>query len=255
MTLRESAWDELPIGVFVLDADGRVIDYNPRFMEFLHSTPERLVGFDVRTLRDKRFLPAIEKALAGQPSMYEGPYDATTGDAHVMLSMHCRPRFRDDGTPDGIVATFDDATERFRVERALRDQLALIEQQETTIRQLSAPILPVWDRVLCMPVIGLVDDVRAAEMTEALLQAITRELASFAIIDLTGVETVDTSTAQHLIRFFRAVSLVGAEPILCGMRAPVAQTVISLGVDMTRLRIMRTLHKALEYCTQALREE
>jgi rsbT co-antagonist protein RsbR len=162
--------------------------------------------------------------------------------------MRCQPLFDADGTPDGLIATFDDATERVRAEQALRAQLALIETQSETIRTLGSPVLSLWNDVLCLPVIGLVDDARAAALTETLLEAIVRERARFAIIDLTGVESVDTSTAQHLVQLFRAVTLVGAEAILTGLRPAVAQTVTSLGIDMARLPVKRSLHKALEYC-------
>src|SRR6478752_293336 len=134
---------------------------------------------------------------------------------------------------------------------ALRDKLELIERQSATIRALATPIIKVWDEVLCLPVIGTVDSARTADMMEALLQTVVREQARYAVVDLTGVEVVDTATADHVIQLFKAAGVLGVEGILCGIRPAVAQTVVALGVDLTSVRTMRTLQDALRYCIRS----
>ena len=248
----DALFDQIPVGVFAVNAAGFITRCNDAFLVVTGTTREKIIGFDFRKVKDQRIVPAMERALGGEASVYEGPYDTTTVDAHLIVLIRCQPFRLEDGSLSGFVATWEDATERVRTEQALRHQIALIEEQSTTIRALGAPILKVWKGILCMPVIGLVSDERAHDMTESLLEAIIAERASFAIIDLTGVETVDTTTAHHLVQLFRAVSLVGAEAVLSGMGPAVAQTIVTLDIDMTRMRTTPTLYAALRYCTQEL---
>jgi rsbT co-antagonist protein RsbR len=144
-----------------------------------------------------------------------------------------------------------DATERVKGEQELREKLELIERQSATIRSLATPIIQVWDEVLCLPVIGTVDSARTADMMQGLLEAIVREQARYAIVDLTGVEVVDTSTADHLIQLFRAAKVLGVDGILCGIRPAVAQTVVALGLELGSVRTMRSLRDALKWCIRA----
>ncbi|MFY0541418.1 STAS domain-containing protein [Nannocystis pusilla] len=130
----------------------------------------------------------------------------------------------------------------------MRAKLDLIERQQEVIRQLSTPIIEVWDGVITLPIVGLVDTVRTAEIMDNLLQAVTRTRARFAILDLTGVEVVDTGTASHLIRMIQAIRLLGAEGILTGIHPTIAQTIVSLGVDLTRVAVFGKLRDALVFC-------
>ena len=88
-------------------------------------------------------------------------------------------------------------------------------------------------------------------MMQGLLETIVREQARFAIVDLTGVEVVDTSTADHLIQLFRAAKVLGVDGVLCGIRPAVAQTVVALGLDLASVRTMRSLRDALKWCIRA----
>src|SRR4029077_2285234 len=82
-------FEQAPVGVLLYDKQLRVVDFNARFVEILRTQPERLRGLDMHELRDKRSLGTFERALAGEPSHYEGPYDATTSGAHLFVSMRC----------------------------------------------------------------------------------------------------------------------------------------------------------------------
>lgn len=241
---------QAPVGLFTFDLEHRMRDFNAAFVDIMKSSAERLRGLDIRTLRDQRPVPALLAALKGEEGRYLGPYDATTAQSHIIVFLHSRPMLAADGSVRGALCLLEDATERIRLENNLRTQLAVVQQQATTIRSLGTPILQVWPQVLCLPVIGDVDHARAAEMTETMLAAIVSHGARFVIVDLTGVPVADTATAEHFVRLFRAASLLGAETLLCGIQPTVAQAIIGLGVDL-QMRTMRTLHKALEHCLRA----
>lgn len=135
--------------------------------------------------------------------------------------------------------------ESTRAQRELEEKLALIERQKIAMRELSTPIIEVWDRVLCLPIVGVVDTVRSAQMTDALLTAIAEQEAACAIVDITGIDTLDTSTADHFLRMARAVVLLGARCVLTGISPRIAQTMVQMGVALAPIACRRTLRDAL----------
>jgi len=128
----------------------------------------------------------------------------------------------------------------------LEEKLATIEKQRAAIRELSTPIMEVWDGVLCLPVVGILDTARSAEMTSALLQAVVEKKTRCTIIDITGIDVMDTRTVDHFMRMARAVRLLGAECVLTGINPHIAQTVVQMGIDLTNIVTHRTLHEALQ---------
>jgi rsbT co-antagonist protein RsbR len=128
----------------------------------------------------------------------------------------------------------------------LAGKLETIEVQQAAIRELSTPIIEVWGGVLCLPVVGIVDSQRSAEMTETLLETIVAKQARMAIIDITGIDIMDTKTADHFIKMAKAVRLLGAECIISGINPGIAQTLTHIGVDLTGLRTLRSLRDALQ---------
>ena len=141
--------------------------------------------------------------------------------------------------------------QRDQTERELREKLDLIARQEEAIRALSTPIIEVWDGVVTLPLFGTIDSKRAAETMERLLSAITEKGATYAIIDLTGVDVIDTSTADHIGKIVRAAQLLGAQCIVTGIRPAVAQTMVQIGIDLTKLITLSTLREALRLCMRA----
>lgn len=132
------------------------------------------------------------------------------------------------------------------VNRELEGKLETIEMQQAAIRELSTPIIEVWAGVLCLPVVGVVDSQRSAEMTETLLETIVAKQARMAIVDITGIDVMDTKTADHFIKMARAVRLLGAECIVSGINPGIAQTLTHIGVDLTGVRTLRSLRDALQ---------
>lgn len=125
-------------------------------------------------------------------------------------------------------------------------------QQEALSASTSTPIIQVWDDIVTMPVVGLVDSVRAADMKTALLELVSRTGARFAIVDLTGVDTVDTATADHLLKVMRAVQLLGARCVITGIQPSVAQIIVGLGLDLQDVITLRSLREGLRFCLRRL---
>ncbi len=111
-----------------------------------------------------------------------------------------------------------------------REEVILRQQQE--IAELSTPVVRLWEGVLALPLIGTLDSSRTQVVMENLLQAIVDQSASIAIIDITGVPTVDTLVAQHLLKTIAAARLMGADCIISGIRPQIAQTMVHLGVEL-----------------------
>src|SRR6185503_11117586 len=112
-----------------------------------------------------------------------------------------------------------------------REQVILRQQED--MLELSTPVVKLWDGVLALPMIGTLDSSRTQVVMESLLQRIVETGSDVAILDITGVPTVDTLTAQHLIKTVTAARLMGAECIISGIRPQIAQTIVHLGVDLT----------------------
>ena len=118
--------------------------------------------------------------------------------------------------------------------------MAQRERQERTIRQqtreildLSIPVVKIWEGIVLTPLIGTLDSRRSERFTEVLLDRVMEIDGKVALVDITGVPTIDTQTAQHLIETISAVRLLGARVILTGVRPSIAQTLVHLGIDLT----------------------
>ena len=147
-----------------------------------------------------------------------------------------------------MVETLVDGQQRLEsYQRELELRLLTIEQQRSAIRELSTPVIEIWDRVLCLPVVGVMDTARSAEMTEALLRAVTEKKTRCAIIDVAGIEVMDSSTTDHFLRMARAVRLLGAECVLAGISPNIAQTIVHMGVDLSDVVTFRSLREALQH--------
>jgi rsbT co-antagonist protein RsbR len=116
------------------------------------------------------------------------------------------------------------------VHQAAREEV--IRRQGEDMLELSTPVIRLWDGILAMPLIGTLDSGRTQIVMEALLQQIVQTRSPIAILDITGVPTVDTLTAQHLLKTVAATRLMGAECIISGIRPQIAQTIVHLGVDL-----------------------
>jgi rsbT co-antagonist protein RsbR len=247
--------DTLPMRVFWKDAqDLRYLGCN---LGFAHDSgrcsPSDLIGDD-----------DYHMGWADQAEAYRAD------DRHVIDSRQGRqnyeePQSRDDGTEAwlrtsklplidaegvmiGILGTYEDITERRQTEQnRLIAQERTIEAQQDTLREISTPLIPLSDGVVVMPLVGTIDTRRALQIMETLLEGIARLQADVAIIDVSGVRMVDTQVADALLRAARAAKLLGAQVLLTGMSAEIAQTVVHLGADLSGITSVATLRDGLQY--------
>lgn len=155
-----------------------------------------------------------------------------------------------------VARQYEQKTEE--TERLLRqtvDQLKVINDQKEAIRSMSTPILQVWDGVLVLPVVGIVDSERSTEMTEKLLESVVANCAHVVIIDITGIEMMDTQTADHFIKMTRAVRLLGASPVITGISPSIAQTLTHLEIDLAGIKTLLSLRDALMWFFRQHREK
>ncbi|MCC6556566.1 MAG: XylR N-terminal domain-containing protein [Polyangiaceae bacterium] len=138
--------------------------------------------------------------------------------------------------------------------KELEQRLATIEQQAAAIRALSTPVLEVWDEILVLPIIGRVDAARSADLMVAALEAISGRKARCVILDVTGLEIVDSCTVQHLVQVAQATGLLGARCVLTGVRPDVARALVSLDADLSAIVTLRSLKEGLRYGMSLLQE-
>ncbi|WP_375483157.1 STAS domain-containing protein [uncultured Jatrophihabitans sp.] len=138
-----------------------------------------------------------------------------------------------------------DALALMTFETFVQGREELINRQNQQLIELSTPVVRVWDGIVAVPLIGTLDSVRAQVVMETLLQSIVEEHAEIAILDITGVPTVDTLVAQHLLKTVTATRLMGADCIISGIRPQTAQTIVALGIDLSEIPTRATLADAL----------
>ncbi|MEU1297029.1 STAS domain-containing protein [Streptomyces sp. NPDC005840] len=137
------------------------------------------------------------------------------------------------------------------LETVLSEGQELIERQRLQLLEVATPVIELWDGVVAVPLIGTLDSARSQVVMESLLEAIVDQRARFAILDITGVPTVDSLVAQHLMKTVAAARLMGAECVVSGIRPAIAQTIVHLGLDLGTVVTRASLADALAY---ALRE-
>jgi len=245
-----------PNAIYVKDLQSRYVMVNRRGLQMAGRTLEQMIGHT-----DEAFLPAHLAAWAreqdrlalerGEPLEYEQVLPLAQGDRTMLIVKF--PMYGPSGRPIGVCGIGTDITERRQAEaERLALQQQMIEAQRAALRELSTPLVPIAGGVLAMPLVGMIDSVRAAEIMDTLLEGIGRQQARVAILDITGVRVVDTQVANALVGVARAARLLGAEVLLTGISPAVAQTLVGLDLELGGLVTLGTLQSAIAY---ALRGE
>jgi len=152
-------------------------------------------------------------------------------------------------------AALEQTNQQLQEEVELRTQLAdEADRRARLIRELSSPILQVWQDILAVPIIGSIDTERSTIIQDALLSAISQRGVRFAILDLTGVGAMDVATAEHIERLVKAVQLLGSEIVVCGIGPSIARVIVEQGLSLNGVT-MKNLRDALRYCLQRRRIE
>jgi rsbT co-antagonist protein RsbR len=238
--------------VIRLDPNGRVQSWNPGAQRLKQYTPDEVVGRHVSmfyTDDDVRMgLADREMATAVREGRFETEgwrvrKDGTRFWANIVIS----PIRDADDEVSGYVKIARDLTER-------RAQEHLVARQRDEILELSTPVIQVWDHVLVLPIIGTLDSLRAARLTESLLERIAEHQAQVAILDISGVPAIDTTTSQHMLKTVQAARLMGTSSILSGVRPETAQSMVHLGIDLETLHSRSSLRDALQLALRLLRD-
>ncbi|CAL9653646.1 RsbT co-antagonist protein RsbRA [Streptomyces sp. enrichment culture] len=138
------------------------------------------------------------------------------------------------------------------MQTALSEGQALIDRQRLQLMEVATPVIKLWDGIVAVPLIGTLDSARSQVVMETLLEAIVEQQARYAILDITGVPTVDSLVAQHLMKTVQAARLMGAECIVSGIRPAIAQTIVHLGLDLGGVITRAGLADALGYALHQL---
>jgi rsbT co-antagonist protein RsbR len=259
-------------GVAVTNEHGEFTHFNPAAEDILgvgktDSTPDQwtstygLFRPDMTTVLPPSEVP-LARALAGEIVDKVELFVRNARRPHgVWLDVSARPIRDETGKLNGAVAVFRDVGERKEWERQIEAQLAREKEKNETLAQLriavqdlSTPILEIWDDVLALPVIGAVDTARSIDLMERLLHEVEQRQCRFVILDITGVDVIDTATADRLVKLVTAVEMLGARCLLTGARAAVAQTLVALGANLGSVLTLRNLKHGLRECFRAMGE-
>lgn len=155
----------------------------------------------------------------------------------------------DFGLLNKVLDAYEPAANRIATTVAVgfvQERERVIRQQQEAIRELSTPVLQVRERLLILPIIGVVDSERARQLTEQLLRAVRSNRAKVVVMDITGVPSVDATVANHLVQTVEASRLLGATVIVTGLSPEIAQTLVTIGVDLTKMNTVGDLQGGIE---------
>lgn len=236
--------------VMVMDGDGRYLKIAETGLDLLVRPSQELLGkrmVDVMPAADAEFLTLhIRRALAEQ-RLVRVDYSLPIAGELVWFSANLSPM--GDGR---VLIVCRDVTERKRLEQVLQDSLDQRERLDAAaaaLAKMSTPLIPISDDVVVMPLVGALDSSRVSLVLEELLTGVTARRARVAILDITGIASVDADVAAGLVRAARAVLLLGARVVLTGIRPDVAACLVELGVDLTGLVTRGTLQAGVAYAT------
>lgn len=226
--LAEQVLEQLPTPVMAVDTELKIVFMNAAGRKILGKSGEELGGADCcnifNTLHCNTQDCCMRKAIKdGKP--YSARNEVTFGGNQMLIEYFAAPLRDDEGNIVGGLEYILDITERARYEERLREQAH-------TILEISTPAIQLWDGIVILPVVGIIDSVRAQNMMDVMLTKIAETACKVIILDIQGVPAVDTAVANHLIKIVKATRLMGSHAIISGISPAVAQTIVTLGVDM-----------------------
>jgi len=236
--------------IVMLDPGGHVASWNAGAERFKGYRGEEIIGQHFScfypTESVQRGLPEQELNAAAKDGRFEDEGWRVRKDGKKFWANVIISALRDkDGTLRGFSKVTRDLTERKQAEEQIR-------QQSNEIMELSTPVMQVWQGVVVAPLIGSLDSNRTQQFMERLLNRIVETNSPVALVDITGVPTIDTQTAQHLIETISAVRLLGAQVVLTGVRPAIAQTLVHLGIDLSNIMTRASLSAGLQVALDIL---
>ena len=236
--------------IIMLDPTGHVASWNVGAARFKGYRAEEIIGKHFScfypTEAVQQGLPEQELKAAAKEGGFENEGWRVRKDGKRFWANVIISALRDkDGSLRGFSKVTRDLTERKQAEEQ-------IQQQSKEIMELSTPVMQVWQGVVVAPLIGSLDSSRTQQFMERLLNRIVETNSPVALVDIMGVPTVDTQTAQHLIETISAVRLLGAQVVLTGVRPAIAQTLVHLGIDLTGIMTRSSLSAGLQVALDIL---
>ena len=239
--------ENAPDGIAVADLDGRLTYANTAFQAMTgYGTAAigmAITGFSIERIDELRALtqsPLVTGSWQGILTFHRADGSRFPGQLSAFVIRDAA------GAPQGLAAIVRDMTEHIRDQQErLALQAQIIDAQGATLRELSTPVIPLTDQIVAMPLIGRIDSVRAQQIMEALLAGVAAKRATTVILDITGIPVVDTHVAGMLVRAVQAVTLLGTQALLTGMRPEVAQTLVGLGVDLKGITTCATIQSGI----------
>jgi len=247
--LLDSLLEHIPDRIYFKDSKSRFLDVSSSKAEGTGLSRKDFVGktdFDFFSEEEAKVMREDEKKTmeSGEPVIDKVQKLELPDGSEKWFSMTKVPFFDNKGNVMGTLGISRDVT---RLKTLELEKAKKIEAQQEELAVLSTPVIDIWEGVLTVPLLGVLDSERASRIAEALLAQIVEKRAVTAIMDISGISAVDSAVADLLIRTAKAVRLVGAEAILTGVGVEVAQTIADLGIDMEGLKTMATLRDGLKY--------
>ncbi|MFV9504319.1 MAG: STAS domain-containing protein [Oscillochloridaceae bacterium umkhey_bin13] len=245
--------EKAPGGVHLVGPDQTIVYANQAWAAMV-GRPDGGVGLPIIDLIDPIDRERVAENTAillnngiwhGQWSYMRADGSSFPGDVAAILIQ------REAGTPPIVAGVVRDLTAQQQAdqERAVLQEQVIMAQREA-LREVSTPLIPLADDIVVMPLVGAIDSMRAQQIMEVLLEGIAAYQADTVLLDISGVRVVDTQVADALLRSARAVQLLGAQIILTGVSAEVAQTIVHLGADMGRIMTRANLQEGLSYALE-----
>jgi len=244
--------------IWEIDSQGRYTFVSRRIADVLGYPPTEVVGhtpFEFMPPQDAERLTTWLGKQAEHPEPFRDIYHQSIHrDGRIITQRVSGVPVFAEGSLVGYRGTGLDVTEQ-TVMQAEREQMQahLIKAQQDTLCELSTPLIPIADHVVIMPLIGAIDTNRAQQILESLLEGVAAHQAEVAILDITGVQVVDTQVAHALIRAAQAVKLLGAQIMLTGIQPQIAQTLVHLGIDLQGITTHSTLQSGITAALHAQR--
>lgn len=233
--------DQIPTAVLSVDKELRITYINNAGQKMIHKSLNHILGekcCDIFNSIQCNTEQCNMLRTMSSGKMCSGRNQVEINGVRTPIEYFCVPLRDESNEIIGGLEFVVDITERVKYEERVREQ-------SETIRDMSTPTIKLWDGVLVLPVVGVVDSMRAQHMMESMLNKIMETYSKVIIMDICGVAAVDTAVANHLIKITKATKLMGCECIISGISPAVAQTIVQLGVEMDSIKTKSTLSDAL----------
>ena len=246
------------MGKVEFSLDGTILDANPRFLDIVGYQLDELKGQHHRLLVDPDYAQSADYRTFWE-TLRRGEFLAGEfcrlgkQGQEVWIQGSYNPVLDLNGKPSKIVKFATDITAQVEQHRQLK--LAMVEAEEAarvreelhkSLQEMSTPVTPIWDGILLLPLVGIIDSMRTADVMNKSLTKIAETRARVFVLDIAGVATVDTGVANQLIKITKATQFMGCEAIISGVSPAIARTMVELGVSVGDVRTTATLRDAFE---------